>query len=53
VMIAADRNRIPIGREMMAVAGTGSGADTSMVKVSAKSKNFRELRIIELICRPR
>ena len=53
VMIAADRELIPIGKEVVAIAGTGSGADTSMVIVSAKSKNFRELKIRELICKPR
>jgi len=53
VMIAADKNLIPVGKEVIAIAGTGSGADTSMVIVSAKSKNFRELKIRELICKPR
>jgi len=53
VMLAADKDLIRIGKEVIAVAGTGSGADTSMVIVSAKSKNFRELKIRELICKPR
>jgi len=53
VMIAADKDLIPSGKEVIAIAGTGSGADTSMVIVSAKSKNFGELKIRELICKPR
>jgi len=53
VMIASDIDLIPIGKEVIAIAGTGSGADTSMVIVSAKSKNFRDLKIRELICKPR
>jgi len=53
VMIAADKDLIPVGKEVIAIAGTGSGADTSMVIVSAKSKNFEELKIRELICKPR
>lgn len=53
VMIAADKDLIPVGKEVMAIAGTGSGADTSMVVVSAKSRSFRELEIRELICKPR
>jgi len=53
VMIAAHKDLIPTGKEVIAIAGTGSGADTSMVIVSAKSKNFRELKIRELICKPR
>ncbi len=53
VMIAADKDLIPGGKEVIALAGTGSGADTSMVVVSAKSKDFKELKIRELICKPR
>ncbi len=53
VMMAADKDLIPTGKEVIALAGTGSGADTSMVIVSAKSKNFRELKIREIICKPR
>lgn len=53
VMIAADKDVVPIGKEVIAIAGTDSGADTAMVIVSAKSKNFRELKIRELICKPR
>jgi len=53
VMIAADKDLIPIEKEVIAIAGTGSGADTSMIVVSAKSKNFKELKIRELICKPR
>jgi len=53
VMLASDKGLIPIGVEVMAVAGTGSGADTAMVILSAKSKDFEELKIRELICKPR
>jgi len=53
VMIATDEDLIPVGKEVIAIAGTGSGADTSMVIVSAKSKDFKEVRIRELICKPR
>jgi len=53
VMLAADKNAVPTGREVVAIAGTGSGADTAMVVASAKSKDFGELRIKELLCKPR
>ena len=53
VMIAADKDMIPIGKEVIAIAGTGSGADTSMVIVSTKNENFRKLKIRELLCKPR
>ncbi len=53
VMLASDKGLIPTGAEVMAVAGTGSGADTAMVILSAKSKDFKELKIRELLCKPR
>ncbi|MEM2936239.1 MAG: pyruvate kinase alpha/beta domain-containing protein [Candidatus Bathyarchaeia archaeon] len=53
VMLAADRGLIPPGVEVIAIAGTGSGADTAMVILSAKSKAFKELKIREVICKPR
>jgi len=53
VMLASDRGLIPTGVEVMAVAGTGSGSDTAMVILSSKSKNFKELKIRELLCKPR
>jgi len=53
VMLASDGGLIPLGVEVMAVAGTGSGADTAMVILSAKSRDFKELKIRELLCKPR
>jgi len=53
VMIAADKDLVPTGKEVIAIAGTGSGADTAMVILSAKSKDFKELKIRELISKPR
>jgi len=53
VMLASDGGLIPSGVEVMAVAGTGSGADTAMVILSAKSKAFKELKIREILCKPR
>jgi len=53
VMLASDKGLIPIGVEVIAIAGTDTGADTAMVILSAKSKNFKELKIRELLCKPR
>jgi len=53
VMLASDRGLIPLGVEVMAVAGTDTGADTAMVILSAKSKAFKELKIREILCKPR
>jgi len=53
VMLASDKGLIPTGVEVIVIAGTDMGADTAMVILSAKSKNFKELKIRELLCKPR
>jgi len=50
-MIAADEDSIPVGKEVIAIAGRGSEAYTTIVILSAKSKNLKEARIRELICK--
>jgi len=53
VMMAADAGMIPEGEEVIAVAGTGYGADTVMIIKSAASKRFLELRVLEILAKPR
>ena len=53
VMMAADAGLIPEGQEVVAVAGTASGADTVMVLKSAASKRFLHLRVLEILAKPR
>jgi len=53
VMMAADAGLIPEGEEVVAVAGTGYGADTVMIVKSAASKRFLELRVLEIAAKPR
>jgi hypothetical protein len=53
VMMAADAGLIPEGEEVLAVAGTGYGADTVMVLKSAASKRFLDLRVLEILAKPR
>ncbi len=53
VMMAADAGLIPEGEEVVAVAGTAYGADTVMVLKSAASKRFLELRVLEILAKPR
>jgi hypothetical protein len=53
VMMAADAGLIPEGEEVLAVAGTAKGADTVMVLKSAASKRFLELRVLEILAKPR
>ena len=53
VMMAADAGLIPEGEEVIAVAGTGHGSDTVMIIRSAVSKRFLELRVLEILAKPR
>ncbi|MDA8326135.1 MAG: hypothetical protein M0033_07940 [Nitrospiraceae bacterium] len=53
VMMAADAGLIPEGEEVLAVAGTARGADTVLLVKSAVSKRFLELRVLEVLAKPR
>jgi len=53
VMMAADAGLIPEGEEVLAVAGTARGADTVMVIKSAASKRFLDLKVLEILAKPR
>ena len=53
VMMAADAGLIPEGDEVLAVAGTAKGADTVMVLKAAASKRFLDLRVLEILAKPR
>jgi hypothetical protein len=53
IMMAADAGMIPEGEEVIAVAGTGYGADTVMILKSAASKRFLDLRVLEILAKPR
>jgi hypothetical protein len=53
VMMATDAGLIPEGEEILAVAGTARGADTVLVIKSAASKRFLDLRVLEILAKPR
>ncbi len=53
IMMAADAGLIPEGEEIVAVAGTGRGADTVSIIRSATSKRFLGLRVLEILAKPR
>jgi hypothetical protein len=42
-----------MSREVIAIAGTGSGADIAIVLQPAYSRKFKELRIREILAKPR
>jgi len=52
-MMAADAGLIPEGAEVLTVAGTGRGADTVMILRSAASKRFLDLKVLEILAKPR
>ncbi len=52
LMMAADAGCIPIGEQVIAVTGTGRGADTSVVAIASTSTKFSDFHITEIICKP-
>ncbi len=53
VLMAADAGLIDVGQEVIAVGGTGSGADTAIVIKPSYPRKFLDLRVLEVICKPR
>lgn len=51
--MAVDAGAIPWGREIIAIAGTGRGADTALLLLPAHAKNFFDTQVMEIICKPR
>ena len=52
-MMAADAGLIPEGEEIITIAGTGYGADTVAVLRAAASKRFLDLKVMEILAKPR
>ena len=53
VMEACDGGLIPEFEKVVAVAGTGRGADTVCIIKSATSKRFLDLKVLEILAKPR
>ena len=53
VMETCDGGLIPEFEEVVAVAGTGRGADTVCIIKSATSKRFLDLKVLEILAKPR
>lgn len=51
--MAMDAGLIPHDAEVIAVGGSGRGADTALVLKPAYAKDFFDLQIHEIICKPR
>jgi hypothetical protein len=52
-VMAADAGLLDPGREAIAIAGTGEGADTAIVVKPAYARKFQELEIREILAKPR
>lgn len=52
-VMALDSGMIPYGESVIAVAGTGRGADTAVIIKPAHAKDLLNVRIQEIICKPR
>jgi len=51
-LMAADAGLIPVNKDIIAVAGTGRGADTALRILPANASKFFDLRIREVIAKP-
>lgn len=51
-MMAADAGLIRTDTPVMAIAGSGRGADTAAVVLPANAQTFFDLKFLEIICRP-
>lgn len=52
-IMAAEAGLIPTDKEIIAVAGTGEGADTAVVLTPSYALKLKDLKIHEIICKPR
>ena len=53
VLMAADSGLVRTGEDAISIGGTGHGADTVLVLRPANSHNFFDLKIKEILCKPR
>ncbi len=53
LLMAADAGLLDMSQEVIAIAGTGSGADTAIVCKPAYPRTFLELEIREILAKPR
>lgn len=51
-VMALDSGLVPPREKVVAIGGTGRGADTALVVLPAHSQSFFETRVLEVICMP-
>jgi hypothetical protein len=52
-MMAADAGLVRTDEDIIAIGGTGHGADTALVITPANSHHFFDLKVREILCKPR
>jgi uncharacterized protein len=52
ILMVVDGGFVAGGEQVIAIAGTGRGADTAVVAVAASSADLPDLHITEIICKP-
>ena len=52
-LMAADAGLVKVGEPCVAIAGTGRGADTAMVLIPANAQDAFDVRIMEILAKPR
>ena len=52
-LMAADAGLVRTDEEVISIAGTGKGADTAVVLRPANTQNLLDLRVLEVLCKPR
>jgi len=52
-MMAADAGLVRVDEPCIAIAGTGRGADTAILLTPANAQSFFDLRVMEVLCKPR
>ena len=52
-LMAADAGLVTVGEPCIAVAGTGRGADTAITLIPANAQQFFDLRVMEILAKPR
>jgi len=52
-LMAADAGLVRVGEPCIAISGTGRGADTAVVLVPAHVQQFFDLRVMEILAKPR
>jgi hypothetical protein len=51
-LMAADAGLIRTGEPVLAIAGTGSGADTAIILTAANAQDFFDMRVNQILCKP-